>query len=62
MAETQDSEEASQQARADRRVTLTDVREGSPVFHGTDLPVQDLVNYLAQKYNLYAFLEETIHR
>ena len=58
MAETQSSKEISQRARADRRVTLTDVPKGSPVFHGTDVPVQHLVDYMAQMYNLYAFLED----
>ena len=58
MAENQNPEEASQRGRADRRVMLTDVPEGSPVFHGTDVPVQHLVDYLAQMYNLYAFLED----
>ena len=58
MAETQSSKEASQRARAHRRVTHTDVPDGSPVFHGTDVPVQHLVDYLAQMYNLYAFLED----
>ena len=28
------------------------------MFHGTDVPVQYLVDYLAQMYNLYAFLED----
>ena len=58
MAETQRSEEAFQRARADRLVWLTDVPEGSPVFRGTDVPVQHLFDYLAQMYNLYAFLED----
>ncbi|MDE2715783.1 MAG: hypothetical protein OXI33_02065 [Chloroflexota bacterium] len=46
MAETQSSKETSQRARAHRRVTHTDV------------PVQHLVDYMAQMYNLYAFLED----
>ncbi len=58
MAETQHTEEASQRGRADRLVTLTDVPEGSPVFYGTDIPVQHLVDYMAQMYNLYAFLDD----
>ena len=58
MAEAQSTEEAFQQARADRLVRFTKVPEGSPVFHGTDVPVQHLVDYLAQTYNLYAFLED----
>ena len=58
MAETQSSKETSQRVHAHRRVTHTDVPEGSPVFHGTDVPVQHLVDYLAQMYNLYAFLED----
>ena len=58
MAETQNSKETSQRARAHRRVTHKDVPEGSPAFHGTDVPVQHLLDYLAQMYNLYAFLED----
>ena len=58
MPETQNFKAASQRARADRRVTHTDVPQGSPVFHGTDVPVQHLVDYMAQMYNLYAFLED----
>ena len=58
MAETQSSKETSQRARAHRRVTHTDVPEDSLVFHGTDVPVQHLLDYLAQMYNLYAFLED----
>ena len=58
MAETQRSKEASQRARRDRLVQLTDVPDGSPVFDGTDVPVQHPVDYLSQMYNLYAFLED----
>ena len=58
MAETQNTEEASQRARAGRRVMLTDAPEGSPVFHGTDVPVQRLIDYMDQMHNLYAFLED----
>ena len=54
----QRSKEASRRARADRLVRLTEVPEGSPVFSGTDVPVQYLLDYLAQMYNLYAFLED----
>ena len=54
----QRSKEASQRVRADRLVRLTEVPEGSPVFGGTDVPVQYLLDYLAQIHNLYAFLED----
>ena len=58
MAETQDTKEASERAPAGRRVMFTDAPEGSPVFHGTDIPVQRLIDYMDQMYNLYAFLED----
>ena len=54
----QRSKETSQRVRADRLVRLTEVPEGSPVFSGTDVPVQYLLDYLAQMHNLYAFLED----
>ena len=53
----QRSKEASQRVRADRLIRLTEVPEGSPVFSGTDVPVQYLLDYLARMYKLYAFLE-----
>lgn len=32
-----------------------------PLFQGTDVPVQRLVDYLEQMCNLYAFLEDHLH-
>lgn len=58
MAETDRLDETAQQPRIERRVQLTDVSGHAPVFEGTDVSVQQLVDYLEQVYNLYAFLED----
>ena len=39
-------------------VQLSDVPGDAPLFQGTDVPVQRLVDYLEQMYNLYAFLQD----
>ena len=58
MAEAHRPDETARQPRIKRRVQLSDVPGDAPVFEGTDVPVQRLVDYLEQMYNLYAFLEE----
>ena len=58
MAETHRSDETAQQLRCERGVQLSDVPGDAPVFQGTDVPVQRLVDYLEQMHNLYAFLED----
>ena len=58
MPETQDFEAVFKWRRGGHLVWLSDVPEGSPVFHGTDVPVQYLFDYVDQMYNLYAFLED----
>ena len=61
MAETHRLDETAREPRRRRRVQFSDVPEDAPLFQGTDVPVQRLVDYLEQMYNLYAFLEDHLH-
>ena len=61
MAETHRLDETAREPRRRRRVQFSDVPGDAPLFQGTDVPVQRLVDYLEQMYNLYAFLEDHLH-
>ena len=58
MAETHGPEKLSVRPGMHHWVQLSDVPKDAPVFDGTDVPVQRLVDYLDQMYNLYAFLDD----
>ena len=61
MAETHRLDETAREPRTKHRVQLSEVPEDAPLFEGTDVPVQRLVDYLEQMHNLYAFLEDHPH-
>ena len=42
--------------RRHSRISLGDIPEGAPTLKGTDVPIECLFRYRAERWNLYTFL------
>ena len=53
-----EEQEPKDRTRTRYMVPLSNVPEDAPVIGGTDVPVQHLIDYLTEMYDLYYFLED----